>query len=119
MEERPTLNSESQKSTAAEYREWIANMKLKHELKQKARVQGSVNEIEGEPGVVQPDLSLDFPGMKQYVDWESVVTPATYIVVDQNGLGNFMTVNDAVNSISKDRYRQYRITIQVNAGVYR
>lgn len=118
LEETPGSSLESQEA-AAEYAEWIASVRLKHELKQKVRVPGSVNELEGVPGMVQPDLSQDFPGMKQYLDWESVKTPATYIVVDKSGLGNFATVSDAVNSIPRDRYRQYRITIQVNAGVYR
>lgn len=98
----------------AEYADWMASVRLKYE--QKLR---NLDELVGEPGMVQPDLSVDFPGMKQYVDWESVVTPSTYIVVDQNGLGNFLTVNDAINSIPRNRYRQYRITVQVNAGVYR
>jgi hypothetical protein len=106
----PNPGPESQ-GAAAEYAQWIASVRLKQ--------QGRAQELEGEPAMVQPDLSLDFPGMKQYMDWESVMTPATYIVVDQSGLGNFTTVNDAVNSIPRDRYRQYRITIQVNAGVYR
>lgn len=109
--ETPLDPSPESQGAAAEYAEWIASVRLKH--------QGRMQELEGEPAMVQPDLSLDFPGMKQYMDWESVVTPATYIVVDQSGLGNFTTVNDAVNSIPRDRYRQYRITIQVNAGVYR
>ena len=79
----------------------------------------TTNDLNSVPGMAQPDLSTDFPGMKQYLDWESVVSPATYIVVDQNGFGNFWSINDALNSIPPNRYRQYRITIQVNAGVYR
>jgi len=110
---RGLLASTEEESPASAYANWIASVRLKHELKLKA------SSLVGEPGMVQPDLSLDFPGMKQYVDWESVVTPATYIIVDQTGLGNFLTLTDAINSIPRDRYRQYRITIQVNAGVYR
>lgn len=99
-----------ERSVEAEYDDWIASVRFRHEAR-------STDEL-GDT-MVQPDLSLDYPGMKQYVDWESILTPSTYIVVDQNGLGNFFTLNDAVNSIPRDRYRQYRITIQLNAGVYR
>lgn len=98
------------KQAVAEYEDWIENVRMKHELKQK---------LADKPGMIQPDLTLDFPGMKQYTDWESVVTPSTYIVVDQNGIGDFISLSDAINSIPKNRYRQYRITIQLNAGVYR
>ncbi|CAM6075369.1 unnamed protein product [Sphagnum tenellum] len=68
---------------------------------------------------VEPDLSQDFPGMKKYLDWQTVVSSSTYIVVDQNGGGDFRSINEAVNSIPRNKYRKYRITIQVNPGVYR
>lgn len=114
--QQPALSPEAQKVAANEYANWVASVREKHDQRQAAM---STNDLNGVPGMAQPDLSTDFPGMKQYLDWESVVSPATYIVVDQNGFGNFWSINDALNSIPPNRYRQYRITIQVNAGVYR
>jgi hypothetical protein len=42
----------------------------------------------------------------------------TWIVVDQNGYGQYTTVQDAINSIPLDQDRTMRITIQVNPGYY-
>jgi pectin methylesterase-like acyl-CoA thioesterase len=42
----------------------------------------------------------------------------TWIVVDQNGYGQFTTVQEAINSIPVDQGRMTRITIQVNPGYY-
>lgn len=43
----------------------------------------------------------------------------TYIVVDQNGYGQFAKVQDAIDSITTDQTRTQRITIQVNPGYYK
>lgn len=43
----------------------------------------------------------------------------TYIVVDQNGNGQFEKVQDAIDSITPDQTRTQRITIQVNPGYYK
>lgn len=102
---------------AREFMQWIERVGKKHRMKQEfAR-----NELVGEwdPSIAQPDLSGSFPGLKQYSDWDSVVSPATYIVVDQNGFGNFRSIWEAINSIPNDINRRTRITIQVNAGTYR
>ena len=110
---------------AGEFAKWVERVGKKHRLKlqqQEARAKHRENGSEldvQDPSLAPPDLSAMFPGLKQYSDWESVVSPATYIVVDQDGLGNFRGVKEAIDSIPGDPSRRYRITIQVNAGTYR
>jgi len=105
--------------TAKEFAKWVERVGKKYRLKQKFASNRSELVGDLDPSIAQPDLSGSFPGLKQYWDWGSVVSPATYIVVDQNGFGNFRGIWEAVNSIPNDIYRRYRITIQVNAGTYR
>ncbi|KAG0630518.1 hypothetical protein M758_1G184100 [Ceratodon purpureus] len=108
-----------------EFARWVERVGQKHRLKleqQQARAMQGENgsRLFGEdPSLAPPDLSAMFPGLKQYSDWESVVSPGTYIVVDQSGFGNFRGIWEAIDSIPNDVSRQYRITIQVNAGTYR
>jgi pectinesterase len=49
---------------------------------------------------------------------DSSYVGSTYIVVDQNGHGQFSTVQSAIDSIPKDQTRTTPITIQVNPGTY-
>lgn len=80
---------------AKEFSQWIARVGKKHRLKQQARARSG--ELVGElDPALQPDLSGSFPGLKQYYDWGSVVSPGTYIVVDQSGFGNFRAVWEAI-----------------------
>jgi len=114
------LRPEPDPESAKEFAKWVERVGKKHRLKQEFASNRS--ELVGEPvdpSVAQPDLSGSFPGLKQYWDWGSVVSPLTYIVVDQNGFGNFRGVWEAINAIPNDIYRRYRVTIQVNAGTYR
>jgi hypothetical protein len=105
-----------------DFAKWVERVGQKHRLQQQVKAMRGKNggELVGEdPSFAPPDLSAMFPGLKQYSDWGSVVAPGTYIVVDQNGFGDFKGIWEAIDSIPNDPLRRYRITIQVNAGTYR
>ncbi|XP_024372006.1 probable pectinesterase 53 [Physcomitrium patens] len=106
---------------SGEFAKWVKRIGEKHMRKQAMRAKAKNNPqlLDLDPSTAEPDLSEIYPGMKQYLDWESVVSSATYIIVDQNGLGQFTGISAALDSIPSDIFRRYRITIQVNAGIYR
>lgn len=69
-------------------------------------------ELKRKEGAVAGDMT--------WLDWKpKEVTSKSYIVVDQNGGGDFRTITEAVDSIQRDMYRPYRITVQINSGFYR
>ncbi|KAG0562476.1 hypothetical protein KC19_9G149500 [Ceratodon purpureus] len=80
------------------FMKWVGRVGERHELKRK--------------GGVVADMT--------WLDWKSKqVTSKSYIVVDQNGGGDFRTITEAVDSIQRDMFRPYRITVQINSGFYR
>lgn len=121
------LSADRQRTAViSEFKSWVDRVGAKVKRRQEAAARSahelrrsSDSRIVAGNNTVEPDLSQDFPGMKKYLDWQTVVSSSTYIVVDQNGGGDFHSINEAVNSIPRNKYRKYRITIQVNPGVYR
>ncbi len=90
---------EARHKGGGDFMAWVGRVGERHELKSKG-------------GVV--------PGDMTWLDWKAKeVTSKSYIVVDQNGGGDFRNIIEAVDSIQRDMYRPYRITIQINPGFYR
>lgn len=94
------LFREPNEAEISDFYSWVARVGQKFQLKKLAAAQ---QQTPSAAATVQPAADGDIQ---------------TYIVVDQNGQGQFLTVQDAINSIEKNQKRTTRITIQINAGRY-
>lgn len=97
---------------------WVARLRERQKFKQS----GGSGYRTSEYIVDQPEDYAQWvtnPSTMRWLDWKPVLTPKTFIIVDANGGGDFRTITEAIDSIPRDMFRPYRITVQVNAGVYR
>jgi len=97
-----------------DFMSWVRRMGEIHRQKQLLlqRQSTTSEEYSGREGVRNSAMT--------WLDWKpTMVTPKTLIIVDQNGNGDFLTIAEAINSIPRNMYRPYRVTVQINAGVYR
>lgn len=96
---------------------WVRRMGEIHRQKQlllQRQSTTTTEEYSGREGVRNPVAAMTWLDLKP-----TMVTPKTLIIVDQNGNGDFLTIAEAINSIPRNMYRPYRVTVQINAGVYR
>ncbi|KAG6557411.1 hypothetical protein Mapa_000680 [Marchantia paleacea] len=93
------LFREPNEAEISDFYSWVARVGQKFQLKKLA----AAKQTPSAAATVQPAADGDIQ---------------TYIVVDQNGQGQFYTVQDAINSIEKNQKRTTRVTIQINAGRY-
>ena len=125
MHHRPLEGQEPSKPKAQredddDFMSWVRRMGEIHRQKQlllqrQSTTTTTEEEYSGREGVRNSVSAMT------WLDWKpTMVTPTkTLIIVDQNGNGDFLTIAEAINSIPRNMYRPYRVTVQINAGVYR
>lgn len=114
---RPFEGHEPSKPEEDRFMSWVRKAGETHRKKQLLlqRQSSTAEEYSGLDGVRNPQAAMT------WLDWKPTVpvTPKTLIIDDQNGSGDFLTIAEAINSIPRNMYRAYRVTVQINAGVYR
>lgn len=81
--------------------------------------EGKRAQLKRESAAAQQEKESTVEASSSSLHGESSKDVQTYIVVDQNGNGQFSKVQDAIDSIEKDQQRTTRITIQINPGYYK